>query len=150
MVGAVKGVVVCLVALSLYCSDVQGTQCNMTGVWLNTLGSMLTLHMDGPHLGGSLHSSVMLSEGGEGDMMTRKLIGELIGVIGNRKEPTFSMSISWKGGETVTAWVGQCFVKPHCPYLHSMWLLRSQSTEEDEWKATRIGEDYFYPKNCGK
>ncbi|XP_040185721.1 avidin-related protein 4/5-like [Rana temporaria] len=141
-----KGVVLCVVLLSVYCSDVQGKHCNLTGVWLNTLGSVLTLHMDGPHLGGSLRSFVKLSKGG--DEMTGKIIGELIGVVGKGKEPTFSLSISWKGGETVTAWVGQCFIKPHCPYLHSMWLLRSQSTEEEDWQATRIGEDYFYPKNC--
>ncbi|XP_073462511.1 avidin-like [Aquarana catesbeiana] len=144
MVLSVKGVVLCLVLWSVYCSDVQGVHCNMTGVWLNTLGSVLTLHMDGPHLGGSLRSFVMLSQGVPGDEMT----GKLVGVVGKGKEPTFSMSITWKGGETVTAWVGQCFVKPHCPYLQSMWLLRSQSTEEDDWKATRIGEDYFYPKHC--
>ncbi|XP_040185720.1 avidin-related protein 4/5-like isoform X2 [Rana temporaria] len=141
-----KGVVLCVVLLSVYCSDV-GKQCNMTGVWSNTLGSVLTLHMDGPHLGGSLHSFVKLSQGGAGDK-TGKLIGELIGVVGKGKEPTFSLSISWKGGETVTAWVGQCFVNAPCPYLHSMWLLRSQSTEEEDWKATRIGGDYFYPTNC--
>ncbi|XP_073462512.1 avidin-like [Aquarana catesbeiana] len=141
---AVKGVVLCLVLLSLYCSDVQGAQCNMTGVWFNSEGSVLSLHRDGPHLGGSLHSSVKLSQEGGGDEKT----GRLIGTVGKGKEPTFSMSISWKGGETVTACIGQCFVKPHCSYLHSTWLIRSHSTEEEDWKATRIVEDYFYPKNC--
>ncbi|XP_018423965.1 PREDICTED: avidin-like [Nanorana parkeri] len=140
---AMKGSVLCMVLLWTYCSDV-GAQCNMTGVWVNTLGSVLILHADGSRLSGSLRSSVELHPGSAGDQMT----GKLMGVLGKGKQPTFSMSVSWKG-ETVTAWVGQCFQTAQCPVLRTMWLLRSPTTAEDNWKATRTGEDIYYPeKKC--
>ncbi|XP_072259993.1 avidin-related protein 4/5-like isoform X2 [Pyxicephalus adspersus] len=142
MVGVVKGFVLCLVLLCTYCSAV-GAHCNLTGVWVNTLGSVLTLHADGLHLIGSLHSSVELYPGAAGDK-----VGKLMGILGQGQQPTFSMCVSWRDGETVTAWVGQCFLTTQCPVLKTFWLLRSQATEKDNWQATRIGEDLFHPKNC--
>ncbi|KAM5135442.1 avidin-related protein 4/5-like [Mantella aurantiaca] len=133
-----------MLLLCVCCSDAWA-QCNVTGVWVNTLGSVLRLRADGPHLSGSLRSSVEIHPGAAGDNMT----GKLTGVLGKGKRPTFSMSVSWKDGESVTAWVGQCLPTAQCPVLRTMWLLRTSSTEEDNWKATRIGEDVFYSEKCG-
>ncbi|XP_056406028.1 avidin-related protein 1-like isoform X2 [Hyla sarda] len=122
----------------------QAAHCNVTGVWVNTLGSVLKLFAEGSQLKGSLHSSVALYPGAAGERMT----GKLIGLIGQGDQPTFTMSVSWKEG-SITAWVGQCFQTSDCPVLKTIWLLRSKATLEDNWKATRIGEDVFYPqKKC--
>ncbi|XP_063819687.1 avidin-like isoform X2 [Pseudophryne corroboree] len=139
-----QGAVLVMFVLSSYCSAV-GAHCNVTGVWVNTLGSILSLHAEGLHLSGSLRTSVEVSHGGAGDEMT----GQLVGVLGRGTQATFTMSVRWSGG-SVTAWVGQCFQTWKCPVLRTMWLLRSEATvEEDNWKATRIGEDLFYPqKTC--
>ncbi|XP_069809336.1 avidin-like isoform X2 [Dendropsophus ebraccatus] len=116
----------------------------MTGAWVNTLGSVLKLSAEGSQLKGSLHSSVALYPGAAGEKRT----GKLIGLVGQGDQPTFTMSISWKGG-AVTAWVGQCFQTSDCPVLKTVWLVRSKTTVEDNWQATRVGEDVFYPqKKC--
>ncbi|XP_044155402.1 avidin-like [Bufo gargarizans] len=121
----------------------QGARCNLTGVWVNTLGSLLNITAEGFRLKGSLQSSVQLAPHSAGDHIT----GELLGLIGQGDEPTFTMSINWKVG-SVTAWVGQCFQMSNCPVLQTMWLLRSKATVEDNWKATRIGEDVFSLRTC--
>ncbi|XP_068119453.1 avidin-related protein 4/5-like [Hyperolius riggenbachi] len=141
----VQRVLLCVFVLSCSCSDVQGAECNMTGVWINTLGSVLTLHADGGSLSGSLHTTVEQNPGAAGGDMT----GKLMGVLGKGKQPTFAMSVRWHKG-SVTAWVGQCFIKAGCPILRTVWLLRSEETSEgNNWKATRVGEDIFYAqKKC--
>ncbi|XP_073537691.1 avidin-related protein 4/5-like [Phyllobates terribilis] len=127
-----QGLVLVIFMVTSYYNDVQGASCNVTGVWVNTLGSVLKLSAEGSQLKGSLHSSVELYPGAAGDLMT----GKLIGLIGHGDQPTFTMSITWKEG-SVTAWVGQCFQMSDCPVLKTMWLLRSKATVEDDWKATR-------------
>ncbi|XP_075702039.1 avidin-like [Rhinoderma darwinii] len=122
----------------------QGAPCNVTGVWVNAVGSVLKLSAKGSQLKGSLCSYVEVYPGAAGEQKT----GKLMGLIGQGDQPTFTMSINWKGG-SVTAWVGQCFQTSDCPVLKTTWLLRSKATLEDNWKATRIGEDVFYPqKKC--
>ncbi|XP_066442997.1 uncharacterized protein [Eleutherodactylus coqui] len=110
-----------------------GAHCNMTGVWVNTLGSVLNISAEGSQIRGSLHSSVELHPGAVCEQMP----GELVGLVGQGDQPTFTMSTSWKGG-SVTAWVGQCFQISGCPVLKTIWLLRSKATIEDNWKATRF------------
>ncbi|XP_075033939.1 avidin-related protein 3-like isoform X2 [Mixophyes fleayi] len=141
----VQGIVLFMLVLSCHCSHV-GAHCNVSGVWVNTLGSVLTISAEGPLLSGFLCSSVEVSVGAAGDKT-----GTLIGVLGQGNQPTFTMSVRWSGG-SVAAWVGQCFQTSRCPVLRTMWLLRSEATvEENNWKATRIGEDIFYPqKTCNE
>ncbi|KAM9296696.1 avidin-related protein 3-like [Gastrophryne carolinensis] len=116
----------------------------MSGVWVNTLGSVLVLQAEGSHLSGFLHSSVESYPGAAGVKMT----GNLSGVLGKGKLSTFTMSVNWHGG-SVTSWVGQCFMRLKCPVLRTTWLLRSEAaTENDSWKSTRIGEDLFSPQKC--
>ncbi|KAG8565184.1 hypothetical protein GDO81_012750 [Engystomops pustulosus] len=143
MVGGAQGLVLVLFMATGYFS-VVGAQCNVTGVWVNTLGSVLKLSLQGSQLRGSLRSSVELYPKAAGDQMT----GKLMGLIGQGEQPTFTMSTNWKGG-SVTAWVGQCFLMSGCPVLKTMWLLRSKASLDNNWKATRIGEDVFHPqKKC--
>ncbi|XP_075207852.1 avidin-like [Anomaloglossus baeobatrachus] len=143
MVGRTQGVMLAIFIVTGYYNAVQGAHCNVTGVWVNTLGSVLKLSAEGYQLKGSMHSSVQLYPGAAGEQMASKLIG----LISQGDQPTFTMSIKWKEG-SVTAWVGQCFQMSDCPVLKTMWLLRSKATAEDNWKATRIGEDVFHPQKC--
>ncbi|KAM3923029.1 avidin-like [Leptodactylus fuscus] len=119
-----------------------GAHCNMTGIWVNNLGSLLRLSVEGSLLKGTLHTSVELSP----DARCKQMTGELIGHVGQGDQQIFTMSVNW-AGDSATVWVGQCFQQLDCPILKAMWLLRTKTTEEDNWMATRIGEDVFYPKD---
>ncbi|XP_053309758.1 avidin-like [Spea bombifrons] len=144
MVSLVGQAVVCLLAAMVAsCEDLQHEEnCNLTGVWVNTLGSVLTLSVEGPKLSGSFKSSVETSLGAAGEEM----IGKVVGVVGEGVQPVFAMSVSWSGG-SVSTWAGQCFQGLHHSILKTTWLLRSKvGTEDKNWKATRIGEDTFHPQ----
>ncbi|XP_053552687.1 avidin-like [Bombina bombina] len=120
----------------------QVQRCNVSGVWLNELGSVLNLSADGPRLSGTFHSSVESSSGATGE----GIIGKVLGVVGQSDQPTFTMSVSWEGG-SVSTWAGQCFLRSHHPVLRTVWLLRAEASSEDQnWSATRIGENTFHPK----
>ncbi|XP_063281546.1 avidin-related protein 4/5-like isoform X2 [Pelobates fuscus] len=138
-----QAVVLCLYVLGACGTDLHKERCNVSGVWVNSLGSMLTLSVDeGSHLRGFLKSSVESSPLAAGENM----IGKVSGVLGSGMEPTLAMSVTWSGG-SVSTWAGQCFQGLKTPVIRTMWLLRSQvDTEDKNWMATRIGEDTFHPK----
>ncbi|KAM3923028.1 uncharacterized protein RB166_012117 [Leptodactylus fuscus] len=119
----------------------KGTHCNMTGIWINTQGSVLRLSMQGSLLKGSLCTSVELSPDAKCEMS-----GEVIGHLGQGDQQIFTMSVNWDG-DSATVWVGQCFQPLDCPILKVMWLLRTKTIEKENWMGTRIGEDVFYPKD---
>ncbi|KAE8576923.1 hypothetical protein XENTR_v10004366 [Xenopus tropicalis] len=136
-------VLVCVWAVS-YTLSQHDKRCNMSGTWVNELGSVLSLVAKGPHLSGSLQSSVETSQGAAGD----EKMGKVVGVLGDGEQPTFTMSVKWSAG-SVSTWAGQCFWRTNCPVLRAIWLLRSEvSTEDKNWKATRIGEDLFRPQKA--
>ncbi|KAM4691203.1 avidin-related protein 4/5-like [Rhinophrynus dorsalis] len=124
--------------------DFGENRCNVSGVWVNSLGSVLTLSVEGPLLSGSLRSSVESSAGAAG----KEKIGKLVGLLGDGEHATFAMSVMWSGG-SVSTWAGQCFLRSHCPVLRTLWLLRSEAgTEDKNWQSTRIGEDTFHPQKA--
>ncbi|KAM4664425.1 avidin-like [Discoglossus pictus] len=137
-----QALLMALCVLSAWCNEVHTESCNVTGVWVNSLGSVLSLSLEGHHLSGSLHTAVESSPGAAGD----DKFGKVVGVVGIGNQPTFTMSVSWKEG-AVSTWAGQCFWRSHSPVLRTIWLLRSEVSSEDmNWEATRVGEDIFHPK----
>ncbi|OCT62969.1 avidin [Xenopus laevis] len=137
-------VLACVLVVSSHTLSHHKKRCNVSGTWMNELGSVLTLTVKGPQLSGSLHSSVETSKGAAGD----EKMGKVVGVIGDGDQPTFTMSVKWSGG-SVSTWAGQCFWRTSCPVLRTIWLLRSEvGTEDKNWEATRIGEDIFQPQKA--
>ncbi|XP_039595558.1 avidin [Polypterus senegalus] len=122
-----------------------GQLCNLTGMWLNDLGSALQIYPSSTaDIQGSFTSVVKLGERGPGS----PLKGRVSGVMSSGPLPTFGFSVSWEKG-TTTSWVGQCFPimdgHPGHQMLKTLWLLRSPAeAPEDTWQSTRIGEDTFY------
>ncbi|KAM8945885.1 avidin-related protein 3-like [Pelodytes ibericus] len=139
--GEVQVIVLFLFVMGANCHDMQHKEhCNISGVWINTLGSSLSLLVNGAQLSGTLKSAVESSPGAAGEQMT----GKVVGVLGDGVPPTFAMSVSWSGG-SVSTWVGQCFQERSRTVLKTTWLLRSKvATEDQNWMATRIGEDSFH------
>uniref|UniRef100_A0A8C5QXA8 Avidin n=1 Tax=Leptobrachium leishanense TaxID=445787 RepID=A0A8C5QXA8_9ANUR len=140
---AVQVAVMCLCVVGAYDMDLRCS--NISGVWVNSLGSRLSLSVDGLRLSGSYKTGVESSTGSAGKAMT----GKVVGVLGSGVHPTFAMSVSWRGG-SVTTWAGQCFQGVSRPVLKTIWLLRSQVPVEDNWMATRIGEDTFHRQKQNK
>ncbi|XP_006635407.2 avidin-like isoform X2 [Lepisosteus oculatus] len=127
---------------SVWTLCVEGTGCNMTGVWVSDLGSVLKLAvLEDSELRGLLTSSVETVKGAAGSMRQ----GNVQGILNRGPRPSFAFSVAWDGGST-SSWVGQCFVQEDGRrVLKTLWMLRSFALSSvDNWKSTRMGEDTFY------
>ncbi|XP_038634019.1 avidin-related protein 1-like [Scyliorhinus canicula] len=119
--------------------------CNMTGFWRNDLGSVFYLsEAQNFRLNGQYLTAVEAAREEAGPEKQ----AQVIGIRSNGKEPTFSMSTAWAGG-SITSWVGQCLIlEGGQQVLKTTWLLRSPATSiQEDWKATRIGQDTFHQTN---
>ncbi|XP_039399432.1 avidin-like isoform X3 [Mauremys reevesii] len=112
-------------------------QCVLSGLWRNELGSNMTI-------------SAVNAEGGfTGSYLTavtatdkRILVSPLKGSQNRksqRKQPTFGFTVSWTFSNSVTVFVGQCFMDDNGEeILKTMWLLRQEvRSPSADWKATR-------------
>ncbi|NWX92673.1 AVID protein, partial [Nothoprocta ornata] len=111
-------------------------QCNLQGLWKNQLGSNMTLSAldaEGTFTG-SYHTAVA-------DTNKRILVSPLRGAQqpGTKGPATFGFTVQWQFTDSVTAFVGQCFVDHRGKEtLETTWLLREEvPTRRDSWKATR-------------
>uniref|UniRef100_A0A8D0GUJ7 Avidin n=1 Tax=Sphenodon punctatus TaxID=8508 RepID=A0A8D0GUJ7_SPHPU len=130
-----------LLCLLVATSPAVAGSCNITGIWLNSLGSVLQLTTtEGNMIRGAFTTTVEESTGAAGSSM----LGNVFGVRSASAEPTVAFSVLWAGGSVCT-WAGQCFWKQNQQVLKTIWLLRSSvGSEAENWAATRIGEDSFY------
>ncbi|NXD16870.1 AVID protein, partial [Nothocercus nigrocapillus] len=112
-------------------------QCNLQGLWRNQLGSNMTLSAldaEGTFTG-SYHTAVAATN-------KRILASPLRGAqqqSGTKGQATFGFTVQWQFADSVTAFVGQCFVDHRGKEtLETTWLLREEMpTRRDSWKATR-------------
>ncbi|NXJ83320.1 AVID protein, partial [Trogon melanurus] len=112
-------------------------QCVMTGDWINDLGSTMTIGtVNGKGLfTGSYLTAVTASNN---EIKVSPLRGSL--QRSNEKgQPSFGFTVNWSFSDSVTVFVGQCFVDgTGQEVLRTMWLLRSHVDDiNDDWKATR-------------
>ncbi|XP_032623231.1 avidin-like isoform X2 [Chelonoidis abingdonii] len=118
-------------------------KCVLSGSWRNELGSNMTI-------------SAVNAEGGfSGSYLTavtatnkRILVSPLKGSQNHksqRKQPTFGFTVSWTFSNSVTVFVGQCFMDDNGEeILKTMWLLRQEVRSPGaDWKATRVGTNVF-------
>ncbi|GCB69875.1 hypothetical protein scyTo_0010655, partial [Scyliorhinus torazame] len=134
-----------LCCFPLKVSVVSAGGCNMTGFWRNDLGSVFYLsEARNFRLNGQYLTAVEAAREEAGPEKQ----AQVIGIRSNGKEPTFSMSTAWAGG-SITSWVGQCLIlEGGQQVLKTTWLLRSPATSlQEDWKATRIGQDTFHQTN---
>ncbi|MBN3306348.1 AVR4 protein, partial [Amia calva] len=114
---------------------VQGAVCNVTGVWMSAMGSILKLAVSpDAELGGNYMTSVETMKGVAGNQRQSRLSG----LLNRGAQPTFAFSVVWEGGSS-SSWVGQCLVLGDgSQVLKTLWMLRSAAQgPEDDWKSTR-------------
>ncbi|MBN3318096.1 AVID protein, partial [Atractosteus spatula] len=109
-------------------------QCSLEGSWKNELGSNMTVKaVDGSGLFmGSYFTAVSTQQGAR--IKESALSGQV-----QPKHPVFGFLVKWSFVESVTSWVGQCFVSQTGEErLETIWLLRGKAkTEGDDWSQTR-------------
>ncbi len=114
---------------------------NFGGVWINELGSEMTLTVTGDHIGGTYTSKV---SGGGGSTPPRPLVGfkngDLIAFVVNWGSPYSSL----------TAWVGQHTIENGAEVIKTLWHLTQNVADADEpsglWHSILAGADEFWRK----
>ncbi|TFJ96753.1 50S ribosomal protein L14 [Platysternon megacephalum] len=133
-----KVVVFLLLALALVTLGASSERkCILSGSWRNELGSNMTISAVNAEGGftGSYHTAVTATD-------KRILVSPLKGSQKNRSQrtqPTFGFTVSWTFSNSMTVFVGQCFVDGKGKEtLKTMWLLREEvGSPGADWKATR-------------
>ncbi|KAG8598436.1 hypothetical protein GDO81_002615 [Engystomops pustulosus] len=122
------------------CAAAKPAQCNLTGQWMNNLGSNMTISAVSRN---GLFSGVYLTA----VSATNKTIMEspLIGYQQLKGSPTIGFTVKWTFSDSITVFTGQCFINGKGrPVLLMSWLLRSDSDNiKDDWKQTRVGFNNF-------
>nr|XP_015201689.1 PREDICTED: avidin-like [Lepisosteus oculatus] len=121
------------------------SKCNLEGKWKNELGSIMTLSpLDkNGFFTGTYHTTVTANS----NLVTKEspLMGNLNVFTADTQQRVFGFLVNWTFSNSVTSFVGQCFVqKDGTERLQTTWLLRgSAATEEDNWSQTRVGTNVF-------
>ncbi|NWI58988.1 AVID protein, partial [Calyptomena viridis] len=112
-------------------------QCDLQGLWRNELGSNMTLLAlnTAGIFSGSYHTAVAATN-------KQILVSPLQGAQQHpsaKGHTTFGFTVQWQFSDSITAFVGQCFVDHHGKEtLETTWLLREEvPSRRDTWKATR-------------
>ncbi|XP_065517931.1 avidin-like [Lathamus discolor] len=118
-------------------------KCNLQGLWRNELGSNMTLlALDAAGtFSGSYHTAVAATN-------KQILVSPLQGVLqhsSSKGQPTFGFTVQWQFADSITAFVGQCFVdRRGKETLETTWLVREEvPSRRDSWRATRVGTSIF-------
>ncbi|XP_065717340.2 avidin-like [Patagioenas fasciata] len=134
-----------LLSLALVVPGFSATKCELTGEWVNDLGSHMTI---GPvdkegKFDGSYETAVK-------DTTSNIYCSPLVGFQHTCKENfAFGFTVNWKSSDpainSITVFTGQCFVDDAGKEtLKTMWLLRSGvGNIKDDWKATKVGTNTF-------
>ncbi|NXL67072.1 AVID protein, partial [Chordeiles acutipennis] len=112
-------------------------QCDLQGLWRNELGSNMTLSArdSAGSFSGSYHTAVTATN-------KQILVSPLQGAQqhpSTKGQPTFGFTVQWQFTDSITTFVGQCFVdRRGKETLETAWLLREDvPSRRDAWKATR-------------
>ncbi|XP_030907365.2 avidin-like [Melopsittacus undulatus] len=90
---------------------------------------------------GSYHTAVA-------DTDKQILVSPLQGALqhsSNKGQPTFGFTVQWQFADSITTFVGQCFVdRRGKETLETTWLVREEvPSRRDTWRATRVGTSIF-------
>ncbi|XP_064358055.1 avidin-like [Dromaius novaehollandiae] len=124
-------------------STTSARKCELQGLWKNELGSNMTLSaLDAAGaFTGSYHTAVAATN-------KRIVVSPLKGAQqhpSTKGKVTFGFTVQWQFADSITVFVGQCFVdRQGKETLETTWLLREEvPSRRDSWKATRIGTNIF-------
>ncbi|MBN3326462.1 AVID protein, partial [Atractosteus spatula] len=121
------------------------SKCNLQGQWKNELGSNMTLSAPDTNgfFTGTYHTAVTANK----TLVIKQspLTGNLNMFSAKTQRRVFGFLVKWTFSDSVTSFVGQCFVqKDGSERLQTTWLLRgSAATEVDNWSKTRVGTNVF-------
>ncbi|TFJ95970.1 phosphoenolpyruvate carboxykinase [Platysternon megacephalum] len=110
-------------------------KCTLSGDWQNDLGSNMTIFAvnEAGQFSGLYLTAVSATE-------KQILVSPMNGSqhVDNLEQPTFGFTVKWSFSDSITVFVGQCFVDDQGEKtLQTMWLLREKvKSAEDNWKAT--------------
>ncbi|XP_001621695.3 uncharacterized protein LOC5500205 [Nematostella vectensis] len=117
--------------------------CSLHGTWYNDVGSQMILKQDYEGIiVGEYRTSVEREKNAAGSTHSQ-VFG--IGTNGNVNS-TFAFFVVWRGGASVTGWVGQCHIcgSNKTEQIEASWLLKSKiSSCDDNWKSTLYSENSF-------
>lgn len=117
--------------------------CDIVGTWYNSVGSEMIIKQDfNGVIVGEYRTAVEREKGAAGN--THSMVFG-IGTRGNMNS-TFAFFVVWRGGASVTGWVGQCHIcgVNKTEVIESTWLLRSKINScAENWKSTLYGENSF-------
>lgn len=128
--------------LRMVAGDSIGHKCDLRGVWYNNVGSEVILNQtESGIISGEYRTAVEQDKGSAGHSHS------FVYGFGRFAHPntTFSLIVVWKGGASVTGWVGQCHIcENNTAILEMNWLLRRNVDScSDVWKSTMYGEGTF-------
>jgi hypothetical protein len=108
------------------------------GDWYNELGSLLTITTSGNVVSGTYQTAVGNAQG----------IYDLAGLINDDTDPVVGWVVLWSNqygdSNSLTSWAGQYYSDGNPEVIITMWLLRDETPENQDWAATQVGEDIFY------
>ena len=129
--------------INIWDTDVKSKPCSISGTWYNQLGSETILNQKNDGIiEGEYRTGVERKPGSAGKSFS-KVLG--IGQVGGPSS-TLPLMVVWKGGESVTGWLAQCFIdgENKTEIVETAWLLRAKvDTCLDTWKSTMFGQDTF-------
>ena len=117
----------------------------LNGSWQNELGSVMTLADDGQ---GGLTGTYVTAAG-----QYQGVPFPLVGRYDTQPDPASNVmaigwTVAWVAGSanahSVTTWSGQ--LHGDTGVLVAMWLLTSETTQQDAWADTLVGQDTFTPQ----
>ncbi|NXA93081.1 AVID protein, partial [Melanocharis versteri] len=130
--------------LALGAHGVSVKKCNLTGRWVNDLGSNMTITTVNANgvFAGSYHTAVTATSN---EIKVSPLQGAQQRGPNQKGQPTFGFTVHWTFSDSITVFTGQCFVDDDGKeILKTMWLLRSRVENiKSDWKATRVGINVF-------
>jgi hypothetical protein len=109
---------------------------DLTGIWTNELGSIMTINATGATFSGTYQSAVS----GAGQSVTGALTGVLAG-------DAVGFLVDWSPLNSMTAWSGLVLADGSgSPFLYTLWNLAVTPAEfGDYWQAINAGADLFAP-----
>ena len=119
-----------------------GHRCDLSGTWYNDVGSEVILNQaKSGVITGEYRTAVEQEKGSAGTTHSLVYGSSAFGNLNT----TFSLIVVWRGGASVTGWVGQCHIcENNTAVLEMSWLLRSKVDScNDVWKSTMHGVNSF-------
>jgi hypothetical protein len=108
-----------------------GSFVDFSGIWINELGSQMTISQSDDVVHGTYQSAVS-----SGSSQTS---GSLLGYVDGN---LISFVVHWDQFQAITAWVGQ--LEPANPQqLNTLWQMTSQVAPGEEWASINAGADNF-------